>query len=190
MRPPEVVCLDDPSQLGALTREWLELAGRLEETSYFQTPDWVLGWWETIANRPTTQLALWRAPSGRLDALVALSRDSEPLHRKLPARVRVYANSGSGAGAADHCGWLVEPGRRDEVGAWVSEAIGRGGLLLRGVDPAWGPPPIPAGARVVEATTCPRIPLTGSRHEGCSPEFGRQLMRFTRRLEREGVEFE
>lgn len=190
MRSPEVIYLDDRSQLGALTRDWLELATRLDETSYFQTPDWVLSWWETIAGRPQTRVAAWRAPSGRLEALVALSRSREPMHRRLPLTLPVYANAGSGVGAADHCGWLVPPERCYEVGAWVSQAIGRGGLLLRSVDPAWGTPPIPAGARAVEVTACPRLPLPGTHQIGRSPDFRRQLARFSRRLEREGVEFE
>ena len=191
MSPPEVVYLEDPSRLGALTREWLDLATRLDETSYFQTPDWVLSWWETIAHRPETRLAMWRAPSGRLEALVMLSRDRESLHRKLPIRLPVYANAGSGAGAADHCGWLVTAERRHEVGAWVAEATRGGDLLLRGVDPGSGPPPLPAGARVVEETACPRLSMPSSHHDiGLSADFRRQLRRLSRRLEGEGVEFE
>lgn len=186
-----MVYLEDPSRLGALTRDWLDLATRLDETSYFQTPDWILSWWETIADRPETRLATWRASSGRLEALVVLSRDRESLHRKLPIRLPVYTNAGSGVGAADHCGWLVAAERRDEVGAWVTEAIGGGDLLLRGADPGWGPPPIPAAGRVVEETVCPRLSLQGSHHDvGPSAAFRRQLRRLSRRLEEKGVEFE
>jgi CelD/BcsL family acetyltransferase involved in cellulose biosynthesis len=188
---PEVIDLDGPASLETLDREWLELAGRLDGTSYFQTPDWVLAWWETIARRPATRVAMWRAPGGRLEAVVALSRDRERLHRRLPVAVPVYANAGSGAGAADHCGWLVSAERADDVGAWVSEAIGGSAVLVRGADPDWSAQSLPAGARVVDATACPRVELPlADRGAGPSPAFVRQLRRFTRRLEREGVRFE
>jgi hypothetical protein len=66
---------------------------------------------------------------------VALSGDRERLHLRLPVAAPVYANAGSGAGAADHCGWLVPAERADDVGAWVSEAIGGSAVLVRGADP-------------------------------------------------------
>jgi CelD/BcsL family acetyltransferase involved in cellulose biosynthesis len=188
---PEVVDLDGSARLEGLDRDWLELADRVDGTSYFQTPDWVLGWWETIAGRPPTRIATWRAPSGGLEAVVALSRARERLHRRLPVAVPVYANAGSGAGAADHCGWLVPPARADEVGAWVSEAIGGSALLVRSADPDWPRPALPGGARVVDAIACPRVELPlADRGAGPSPAFVRQLRRFTRRLERERVRFE
>jgi CelD/BcsL family acetyltransferase involved in cellulose biosynthesis len=188
---PEVIDLDGPASLEALDREWLELAGRLEGTSYFQTPDWVLAWWETIARRPATRVAMWRAPDGRLEAVVALSRDRERLHRRLPLAVPVYANAGSGAGAADHCGWPVSAERADDVAAWVSDAIRGSAVLVRGADPDWSARSLPAGARVVDATACPRVELPlADRGAGPSPAFVRQLRRFTRRLEREEVRFE
>jgi CelD/BcsL family acetyltransferase involved in cellulose biosynthesis len=185
------LALGDPSGLGDLAGEWLALAARLDGSSYFQTPDWVLAWWETIARRPRTQVKAWRAPSGRLDALVVLTRDRERLHRRLDVTVPVYANAGSGMGAADHCGWLVTPERGDEVRAWVSEAIGRSALLVRNADPEWSAEALPSGARLVDQTACPRVelPLTDA-GGGPSPDFVRQLRRFTRRLEREGVRFE
>ena len=188
---PEVIDLDASVGLEGLDRDWLELAGRIAGTSYFQTPDWVLAWWETIAGRAPTRIATWRTRSGGLDAVVALSRDRERLHRRLPMAVPVYANAGSGAGAADHCAWLVPAERADEVAAWVSATIGRGALLVRGADPDGPAPPVPAGARVVDEVACPRVelPLT-DRGDGPSRAFVRQLRRFTRRLEREGVRFE
>jgi CelD/BcsL family acetyltransferase involved in cellulose biosynthesis len=191
MSSPEVVELDDPSKLGDLTRDWLALAERLDETSYFQTPDWILSWWETIAARPPTRAAAWRAPSGRLEALVVLSRHRERLHRTLPVKVPMYTNAGSGAGAADHCGWLVPARWRDEVAAWLAEAIGGGGLLLRGADDGWDRPPLPSRARVIATTVCPRLALSDP-DEGVGPSrgFHRQLGRFTRRIEREGVDFQ
>jgi CelD/BcsL family acetyltransferase involved in cellulose biosynthesis len=188
---PEVVALEDSATLGALTRDWGDLALRMDGSSYFQSADWVLGWWQTIAGRPPTRLAAWREPSGRLEALVALSEDRARLHGALPVDLRVQVNAGSGPGAADHCGWLVPAGRRPEVAAWLAQAIGGAGLLLRGADPAWERPPLPERARVIEVTTCPRLTLPGPDEAvGRSRELRRQLPRFTRRLEREGVRFE
>lgn len=187
----EVIDLDASVGLEGLDRDWLELAGRVAGTSYFQTPDWVLSWWETIAGRPPTRIATWRTASGALEAVVALSRGRERLHRRLRVAVPVYANAGSGAGAADHCGWLVPAERAGEVAAWVSETIGRAALLVRGADPDCPARSLPAGARVVDEIACPRVELPlADRGSGPSPTFVRQLRRFTRRLEREGVRFE
>jgi len=146
MTAPALVELDAPAAVGDLTDDWLGLATRLDETSYFQTPDWVLSWWETLAGRPPTRAVTWRAPTGRLEALVVLSRAREPLHGRLPMRLPVYVNAGSGAGAADHCGWLVAPAWRDAVAAWLAEAIAGHVLLLRNADACREQPPLPAGA--------------------------------------------
>jgi CelD/BcsL family acetyltransferase involved in cellulose biosynthesis len=184
-----LVALDAPARLGDLPREWLELAGRLDDTSYFQTPDWVLSWWETIARGPPTRAATWRAPSGRLEALVLLSRAREPLHGRLPIGLPVYVNAGSGAGAADHCGWLVAPAWRAAVADWLAEETAGSVLLLRNSASGHRPPPLPAGARVIAETVCPRLAIPASGEVGRSRGFGRQLRRFARRMEGEGVRF-
>jgi hypothetical protein len=123
--------------------------------------------------------------------MVALSRGRERLHRRLPFAVPVRANAGSGVGAADHCAWLVPAELGAEVAAWLTEATGASPLLVRGADPDWPGEFLPAEARVVDATACPRVALplaTGP--GGPSSDFVRQLRRFTRRLGREGVAFE
>jgi len=191
MRPPEVVEFHDQANLRNLSSDWLALAERLDETSYFQSPDWVLSWWETVAEQPDTVAAAWRAPSGRLEALVTVSRDRVRLHPRLPIDLTVYTNAGSGAGAADHCGWLVPPAWRDEVAVWLLNASGGAGLLLRSAGPGGGRPPLPQRARVVGSTVCPRVSVPPADQEvGRSHAFNRQLGRFTRRMEREGVRFE
>jgi CelD/BcsL family acetyltransferase involved in cellulose biosynthesis len=184
---PEVVELEELANEG----EWLDLADRHADSSYFQTPDWVLSWWETLAGRPPTRVAAWRADSGELEALVALSRGRERIHRRVPIAVPVYANSGSGAGDADHCGWLAAPRRRAAVAEWVSGSIGGSSLLVRSAAADWSPACLPAGAREVAVTTCPRVPLPLAAATGQpSKDFVRQLRRFTRRLARKGVGFE
>ena len=67
MSSPQIL---DLGGLEALGREWLELAARVDGSSYFQTPDWIVAWWETIGRRPPTRVAAWRDRSGRLDAVV------------------------------------------------------------------------------------------------------------------------
>jgi CelD/BcsL family acetyltransferase involved in cellulose biosynthesis len=187
---PEVIELDATATIDDLAGEWRELAAAVEGSSYFQTPDWILGWWETLGGRPSTRLAAWRTPDGRLDALVALSRDRERLHHVAPISIPVYANTGSGMGAADHCGWLVGARHAEAVGAWISETIDSSPLLVRSADRDWpGAEVLPAGARVVDTIACPRLTLGGG-DEGPSPSFVRQLRRFTGRLAREGVRIE
>lgn len=191
MSPREVVDLEGPVSVEALSRDWLRLAARLEPSSYFQTPDWVVSWWETLGERPRTRVATWRAPSGQLEAIVVLSRDRERLHRRHSITVPVYTNAGTGAGAADHCGWLVPAERAEAVRAWLHEAIARSALVVRSADPDWPAEMLPPSARVVETTACPRVALPlASAPGGPSTAFVRQLRRFTRRLAREGVSFE
>ena len=190
MSTPEVGDLEGFGDLGALRRDWLELAARHEGSSYFQTPDWVLSWWETIGARPRTRLARWRAPSGRLEALVALGRDREPLHRRLAVAAPVWVNAGSGAGAADHCGWLASADHVQDVRAWLTPAIAGCALLVRNADPDSPAEILPSGARVVATTACPRVRLPLGTDGTPSKDFVRQLRRFTRRLEREGVRFD
>jgi CelD/BcsL family acetyltransferase involved in cellulose biosynthesis len=181
---PEIVDIQEPG----LERDWLALAERCAGSSYFQTPDWVISWWETIAGRPATRVATWRGESGELEALVALSRTRERLHRRLPVSVSVYANAGSGPGDADHCAWLVTHAQREAVASWVGDAIGRSSLLVRAASPEWDSGALPPTARQLEATTCPRLALPAVPGSGGpSKDFVRQLRRFTRRLERKGV---
>ena len=126
-----------------------------------------------------------------MEALVALSLDRERLHRRLGVTVPVYVNAGSGAGAADHCGWLVPGERAHAAGAWLRSETAGSALLLRSSDIAPPAGLLPAGSRVVERTPCPRLELPiGGAASGPSTSFLRQLRRFTRRLAREGVSFE
>jgi CelD/BcsL family acetyltransferase involved in cellulose biosynthesis len=183
---PEVIDLER----FAPEQGWLELAERHGD-SYFQTPDWVLSWWETLAGRPRTSVAAWRGASGELDALVVLSRDRERLHRRLPLAVPVYANAGSGVGDADHCAWLVPATHYAAVARWLDDTIGGSALLVRGAAPDWPAAMLPAGARTVVRTPCPQVALPAAPATGQpSKELVKQLRRFTRRLERKGVRFE
>src|ERR1700747_1942429 len=58
----EVTLRDGERQLGSVVAEWRDLAARIDASSFFQTPDWVLAWWED-RGRPPTRIGLWRDAS-------------------------------------------------------------------------------------------------------------------------------
>ena len=158
--------------------------------SYFLSPDWVLGWWETLGAGTEGEVAVWRGPSGELEAVAPLGRSRQRLHRRLPVRVTAWTNLGSGPGAADHCGWPVAAGRAGDVAAWIAAKATRAPLLLRDLDPDTGAPLVPAGARRIATSACPRlgIPADGAAWPPSS-SFRKQLRAYARKLERRDVKF-
>jgi CelD/BcsL family acetyltransferase involved in cellulose biosynthesis len=176
-----------PEDTEDLVDGWRRLAAG---GSYFLSPDWVLGWWETLGAGTEGEVAVWRGPSGELEALAPLGRSRQRLHRRLPVPVTAWTNLGSGPGAADHCGWPVAPGRAGDVAAWIAAKGARAPLLLSDLDPETGAPLVPAGARRVATSACPRldIPAEG----GPSPwsaNFRRQLRSYARKLADREVTF-
>jgi len=187
MRAPETIGLE-PGTLDGVVPSWLALASE-RGGSYFQTPDWILSWWETLARKPQTTLAIWRDPSGEPSSIVAVSRERLPLHRTLPMSSSAYVNAGSGPGAADHCGPLVSPGDEDDVRGWLSDVGNGTTLLLRHVGAATGNV-VPASARPIETSVCPRLTLSPGDEVGRSSNFRHQLRSYRRRLARDGVVFD
>ena len=179
-----------PEELEDLVGDWRLLAAGIADSSYFLSPDWVLGWWETLGAGSAAEVALWRRPSGALEAVVPLARVGQRLHRRLPLPVRAWTNLGSGPGAADHCGWPALPGRAGEVRAWIAAKAARAPLLLRDLDPETGVPLVPEGARRVASSACPRLAIPA---EGQPPpwsaNFRRQLRTYARKLEARDVKF-
>lgn len=184
-QPSEVVWLESVPGLGSLREEWLRLACALPAASYFQTPDWILGWWRTLGGQPASMVAFWRDESGEVDAVAALSRLHQPLHRRVPLRVPVWINTGSGVGAADHCGWLARPDRQGAVWNWVRQQTRGDTLLLQNVDPSLGS--LPAPARSVWDTPCPRAVLDDADDKAYSANFRQQLRARERKLRAMGV---
>jgi CelD/BcsL family acetyltransferase involved in cellulose biosynthesis len=175
---------------GELVDDWRRLAERAGPTSYFVSPDWVLGWWEALGSDLRAEVAVWRDGSGKLEAVVPVARIGERLHRRAPVAVPARANLGSGAGAADHCGWPVLPGRMEEVRAFLAEQASTRPLLLRDLDPEVGVPLVPAGARRVGVSVCPRLLIPPDGQEPArSANFRGQLRSSRRKLERQGVGF-
>ena len=188
MRSPETVDLEDPSQVDHVSDAWLDLASRLPSSSYFQTPDWVLGWWEKLTHRPPTSLAFWSDPSGRLSTIVPITREHQSLFRGFPIGSTAYVNAGSGAGAGDHCGWLVSPGQEQDVREWLLDSFARKTLLLRSLPEGLEGSVLPAAAKTIDRYVCPRMTIPSAPEViGRSANFRHQLRAYRRRLEREGV---
>jgi CelD/BcsL family acetyltransferase involved in cellulose biosynthesis len=179
-----------PEALEDLVGDWRRLAAGLPGGSYFLSPDWVLGWWETLGAGVDGEVAVWRGSSGALEAVVPLARSRRRLHRRLPLGVRAWTNLGSGPGAADHCGWPMVPGRAGDVAAWIAAKATRAPLLLSDLDPETGAPLVPAGARRVASSACPRLAiLADGEPPPFSSSFRKQLRAYGRKLERRDVKF-
>lgn len=187
LKPSHVFQLTRSLELDLLREEWLALANSLENTSYFQTPDWVLSWWNTVGGQPFTLVATWRSESGGLDAIACLSRVHEWVDRRVKLAVPVWANTGSGPGKADHCGWLARRNRVSAVFDWLLRESSGGTLLLRSLDAEFCKD-IGCAAQAVHRTTCPRldIPSDGSKI-GRSANFREQLRAKGRKLRKTGV---
>jgi hypothetical protein len=189
LKPSELLQLTCASEFGSLCKEWLSLAADLENTSYFQTPDWVLSWWNTVGDQPFTLIATWRSESGQLEAIALLSRVRERLNRRGNLAVPVWANTGSGPGAADHCGWLARPNRIAAVRDWLLRQSPKGTLLFRSMDPEVSAQ-IGSVARAVRRTACPRLHIPSDGSEVVpSSSFRQQLRSRGRKLKAAGVAF-
>src|SRR5207244_13362826 len=125
----------------------------------FQTPDWVLGWWQTIGGTPPTELVLWRSSSGVLEGIQFLSRLMRRVHPRLPPAWPIWTITGSGIGDADHVGWPVLPESRERARKHVVRRTRGSTLLLQDLDSETGVPFVPQGARIMFRNPFPRIAL-------------------------------
>lgn len=187
MSAPEIVDFRDTEALAAIIPEWHRLAWEAAGSSYFQSPEWALAWWEHLADRPETRLAVWRSDEGILEAAAAMSRRTERLHRKLSVPIRFWTNTGSGPGAADHTGFPSAPARKHDVAAWLAGLDGS--ILIRNAAHE-SAEAMPAGARIVEHSPCPRLSIpSGDEPVGRSPKFRKRLRRNGRLLRERGIRF-
>ncbi len=184
--PTEVLSPEDAKRL---VEHWRDLVARTGG-SYFQTPDWVLSWWEH-RGRPETEIAVWRSGSGAIEAIACLAKVNERLHHRLPISLRVATNLGSGRPhQADHCGWPVLPHRTADVQRWAGNHSWGNSLLLRHLDPETARKIVPNGARLVWTTRCPRLTLSGNGSELIgSAHFRRHLRQLQRKSEAAGLSF-
>ena len=186
----EVIQLTTVEPLASRIDEWRNLAARIDGSSYFQTPDWVLTWWED-AGRPPAEIAFWRGPTGTLEAVAYLVQTRERLMRPLPFTVRITTNLGSGRPhSADHCGWPVLPHRLPDVQRWVATHHWSTAILLRHLDHDTGVPCVPPGARLVLETPCPRVYIADdTERRQRSKNLRQHIARCQRKLAEAGVTF-
>jgi len=188
---PVVHPLDELARDVAFVDEWRDLLAAVDGSSFFQTPQWILSWWEDVGC-PPSRVAIWRDANGRLAAVVPLTEVRERLHRRLPesTAVPILTNAGSGPPhSADHGGWIALDHFRADVQRWLFDEAQRHPILLRHLDPAC----IPAGdvsAQLVLVTRCPRLG-TAARLEDLqvSAQMRQQIRRRQRRARDAGVTF-
>jgi CelD/BcsL family acetyltransferase involved in cellulose biosynthesis len=187
MTAPEVHELHEPGRLQGLLDEWRTLAERLPGTSYFQSPEWALAWWEHLADRPLTQIAMWRGDDGLLEAIAAVSKRSERLHRRIGVPISFWTNTGSGPGAADHTGFPALEHRRPDIRAWLGTLDGS--VLIRNAADG-SRDLLPEDAECIEESICPRLAIPpGDGPIGRSAKYRKRLRRNSRILRERGVEF-
>lgn len=190
MPPDQALRFADLADRPDLIEEWRRLASRVDGSSYFQTPDWVLSWWETMGGRPPTEMTTWRDARGALEGVAVLSRIDEPFHARFPLKLPIWTNTESGAGEADHCGWTVVPERIPEVRQWLTRRTKATPLLLRNLDPQTGVPFVCPGARLLARSVCPRVKIPRDLADTePAPELGHRARKRARELEGAGVTF-
>ncbi|MCX5388868.1 GNAT family N-acetyltransferase [Streptomyces sp. NPDC006482] len=177
-----------PSSLAPWEDAWHDLVAGVPGSSYFVTPDWVLGSWQAMDTAATAEVAVWTGPGGRVEAVVPLVRVRERLHRRLPLPVTCWTLLGSGTDAADHGLFPTLPHRRDEVRAWLGARTGRSSGWFPAMDPEADIGLLSPGTRRIARTTCPRLAIGPSTAVG-SPSFRQLMARRRRQLAAAGVSF-
>ncbi|MFF8375723.1 GNAT family N-acetyltransferase [Streptomyces sp. NPDC015661] len=177
-----------PSSLAPLEDAWRDLVKNVPGSSYFITPDWVLGSWQAMDPGTTAEVAVWTGPGGRVEAVVPLVRVRERLHRRLPLPVACWTRLGAGADAADHGLFPALPHRRDDVRAFLRARTGRSSCWFPAMDPEADPGLLPPGTRRITTTACPRLAI-GPDHTVGSRSFRQLMARRLRQLAAAGVTF-
>ncbi|MGW5463801.1 GNAT family N-acetyltransferase [Streptomyces sp. NPDC003996] len=177
-----------PSGLAPLEDGWRDLVAGLPGSSYFISPDWVLGSWEAMDTADTAEVAVWTGAGGRVEAVVPVVRVRQRLHRRLPLPVTCWTMLGAGSDAADHGLFPAMPHRHDEVRDYLRERTGRGTLWLPAMDPEAGAGLLPAGTRRIARSTCPRLAIGPGIGVG-SRSFRQLMARRRRQLASAGVSF-
>ncbi|MEW1912866.1 GNAT family N-acetyltransferase [Kitasatospora sp. NPDC085895] len=179
-----------PETLAPYEQGWRELAAAAPGSSYFATPDRVLGTWETMdpAAAAAAEVALWTGPDGRPEAVVPLARTMGRLHPRIPLPVTAWTLLGADADGADHGLFPVAAHRREEVRTWLRDRTRRGSLRLPAMDPENDTALLPAGTRRIARTTCPRLEIGEGAVVG-STSFRRLMRRRERQLAEAGIAF-
>ncbi len=182
---PQTQGLSSVARDQGFVREWRQLRSATD-ASFFLTPEWTLAWWRWTGE-PATRVAYWRCPAGRLVAVACLSEVAERVHPAVPLKTRALINTGSGAGSADHHGWLATPASAALVWEWILNQGSHSSIVLRALPPkVWQA--APAGFSCIASSRCPRASLSAApaRQSG---QFRSQLNKYQRRLLQRGLEF-
>jgi CelD/BcsL family acetyltransferase involved in cellulose biosynthesis len=186
--PSEI--LTSRSDVEPIVEEWRQLLSSFDGSSYFSTPDWMLGWWETFGDHLDVQIAVWRGADSVLHGIAPLARTQERLHPRLPWTVSAWAILGTGVGAADHCAIPVRPDRVNDVRAWLEEKADDAPMILSNLDPELGRPLVPPSARRVSESCCPRLDLDrDGEHPAMSGHFRKRIRMYHSKLTNKGVAF-
>lgn len=189
LQSPEI--LRTPGELLGVLDEWRVLAAREDQSSFFSSPDWSIAWWEHVAPSTEGEVALWRADDGRLIGVAGLVHATDRLHPRFAVRTDAWVNLGSGIGGADHCSWPVLPEAIPQVRSWLARKAASRTILLRNIDGQLSAPFVPAGARKIDLSICPRVDILedGQELSSASPRFRKHLRQYARRLGERGVAF-
>lgn len=113
MSHTETEIIDDPKRLAALAPEWWQLWTHTPAATLFQSPAWVLPWWDVF--HPGRLASICVRIDGRLAGLAPLWLEHGPHGvRLLPA----------GIGLSDYCDILLDPDCGHEAAQLLGAAIG------------------------------------------------------------------
>ncbi len=182
------VVLTSPEEAAGVIRPWRRLVESTPGSSYFMSPDWVLAWWELLAGRHDVELAVWQ-DGDSVDAVIGLTPYRARWLPRTRLSRRVFTMAGTGAGAADHCGWAVRPHRRESARVWLSDHLRGATSVLPNLDRDSDSHTLLSGARAVQQTACPRVRLDGGDTLPGSAKLRSNVRRAERQLEAAGVEF-
>jgi CelD/BcsL family acetyltransferase involved in cellulose biosynthesis len=163
VRPQDLQCefIDDPARLRALGEDWRRLWSALPDATPFQSPDWVLPWWNHFGEGPLFSFAFWNERE-----LVGLA----PLYIFCTANVRrVFL---IGTGNTDYLDVVFHPEWREQCASALFSAIREHSDLwdecvfqrLRPESPLLSQSPSLCGliSQLQEQEPCPATNLRGS----------------------------
>lgn len=124
--PVEITVIEDLEALRARCDEWNALAERACTGTIFQTYEWNLSWWRTLADGARPLLLVAQAGGKMLGIAPLIMVEQRILGRR--RRVVEFL----GRGAADYSDFIVEPARGDVATlllGWLARNAGRWDLL-------------------------------------------------------------
>jgi CelD/BcsL family acetyltransferase involved in cellulose biosynthesis len=176
-------------RLHAIRPHWWALWKRCPDATPFQSPEWLLPWWQHLARGRLCSVALWEG-----DRLVGLAPLFTERYFGLPIRRLALI----GTGNTDYLDVLLEPdlaaAGADQIGSELARATSGWDFCdfqqLRPESPLLRLTGAPLRDLVFVQEVCPILPLAGRAFDEAVPGRLRKNVRYyTRRLEREGGVF-